>query len=381
MRVHATRRDDLALARDDVRAAADDHALGHAVHDVRVARLADARYDARLDADVGLVDARVVDDEGVGDDEVEAVGVGAPAHLPHALAQRLAAPELALVAVRRQVPLDLDPEVRGAQAHPVARRGAEHGAVRRAVHSERLDHDRSVISQTRRWLGLVREAGSLELRHDVPDAAGVHGSRGEVVPAADGAPAGDLDERDGLGVAGLEAHRRAGRDVEAAAVRERAVEGELRVRLDEVVVAAHLYGPVAAARDGEPDAPPALVERHPPVLDHHHGAGGLLGVVRRRRRGRERVRRWYGEEAAVQRPREIPVLRRDRVVHCHEVRAGRERALDLDLVQRAHDGRAHVPAAQHRRPHGHEVRHRVLAIADQFLEVIGDEGLDATHAD
>ena len=48
----------------------------HAGHHVRVAGLADAGDAAVLDADVGLVDAGPVDDQRVGDDAVERLGVG-----------------------------------------------------------------------------------------------------------------------------------------------------------------------------------------------------------------------------------------------------------------------------------------------------------------
>ncbi len=221
----------------------------------------------------------------------------------------------------------------------------------------------------------MREPRLLQSRDDLVGAAQIHRPGREVVAAADGAAAADLHERHGLGVAGLEAHRRAGGDVEAAAVRQLAVERELGVRLNEVVVAADLDGAVPLARDLESDAAAALVESHAP-LDDDHGTGGVGGIVCRGRGRREDVGRRRGQEAAVQRLGEVPVLRRDGIVHRHQVRADGERALDLDLVQRAHDGRQHVAASQHRRADGHEVRHRVPAIADQLLQIIGDEGLE-----
>lgn len=228
----------------------------------------------------------------------------------------------------------------------------------------------------------MREPSLLEPRDDLVCAGGVDGTGGEVVPAAHDAAPRDLDERDGLGIAGLEAHRRAGRDVEAAAVRELAVEGELGVRLDEVVVAAHLDRAIPSARDRELDAAASRVERHALALHHEHRPRGTRGVVGGGRVRREGGGGGQGQEAAVEGLGEVPVGGGDGVVHGHEVRAGGERALDHDLVQRAHDGREHVAAAQHRGPDGHEVRHRVLAIADELLQVVGDEGLDrwAGHA-
>ncbi len=61
-----------------------------------------------LEADVGLVDAGVVDDQRVGDDGIDgAVGAG-DLGLAHAVADHLAAAELHLLAVGGEVPLHLD---------------------------------------------------------------------------------------------------------------------------------------------------------------------------------------------------------------------------------------------------------------------------------
>src|SRR5207245_456813 len=59
VRVEPAGGDDLALARDDLGAGADDHARGDAGHDVGVARLADADDAALADADVRLHDPPV----------------------------------------------------------------------------------------------------------------------------------------------------------------------------------------------------------------------------------------------------------------------------------------------------------------------------------
>src|SRR5205823_14267579 len=78
-----------------------------------------------LDPDVRLEDPRPVYDQGVGDDAVECVHVGGARHLPHAVAQDLAAAELALVAVGGLVPLDAGDEVAVPEAHAVAGGGTE----------------------------------------------------------------------------------------------------------------------------------------------------------------------------------------------------------------------------------------------------------------
>jgi hypothetical protein len=72
-----------------------------------------------LDGDVGLDDAPVVEDQGVGDDRVRRVGAGGLG-LSHAVADHLAAAELDLLAVDRVVLLDLDEQLRIGQAHAVA---------------------------------------------------------------------------------------------------------------------------------------------------------------------------------------------------------------------------------------------------------------------
>src|SRR5690606_21316327 len=91
------------------------------------------------DADVGLDDAPVVEDQRVRDHDVDGFRRRALA-LAHAVAYDLAAAELDLVAVDRRITLDLDDERRVAQADAVARRRAEHvgiGAARDAAHESR----------------------------------------------------------------------------------------------------------------------------------------------------------------------------------------------------------------------------------------------------
>jgi hypothetical protein len=93
--------------------------------DVRVAGLADAGDAPVLDPDVALDHAPVVEHERVGDDRVDGLARGA-LRLAHPVADHLAAAELDLLAVGREVALDLDPQFRVGEAQPVARRRAEH---------------------------------------------------------------------------------------------------------------------------------------------------------------------------------------------------------------------------------------------------------------
>jgi hypothetical protein len=97
--VDAAGGDDHALAGNDLGARADDDV--HARLHIGVAGLADGRDAAALDADVGLDDAPVVDDQRIGDHAVGARGAGAvdALALAHAVADGLAAAELDLFAV------------------------------------------------------------------------------------------------------------------------------------------------------------------------------------------------------------------------------------------------------------------------------------------
>src|SRR5207302_218402 len=97
---------DHALARDDLGAGADRNR--HRGLDVGIARLADLPDAPSLDADIGLDDAPVVDDQRVGHHGVGDLFRGALA-LAHPVADHLAATELHLLAVRGEILFDLDP--------------------------------------------------------------------------------------------------------------------------------------------------------------------------------------------------------------------------------------------------------------------------------
>ena len=81
VQVEAAGGEDLALARDHLRARPDDDVDVRL--DVRVAGLADPRDAPALQADIGLHDAPVIEDQRVGDDRVDgALGVRRPATAP-----------------------------------------------------------------------------------------------------------------------------------------------------------------------------------------------------------------------------------------------------------------------------------------------------------
>ena len=126
MRVDAAGRENLALAGDDIGAGADgDRDAGL---DVGIAGLADRGNAAVLDADVGLHDPPVVEDDRIGDDDIGDFG-GEALSLPHAVADDLAAAKRHFLAVDRVVLLDLDDERRVGEPDAVALGRAVEGGV------------------------------------------------------------------------------------------------------------------------------------------------------------------------------------------------------------------------------------------------------------
>ncbi len=128
--VEAAGGEDLAFARDHFGSRADDD--GDARLDVRIAGLADRGDETVLQANVGLHDPPMVEDDGVGDDGVDRAARVGRLRLPHAVADHLAAAELHLFAISGEILLDLDDELRVGEADAVAGRGAEHFRVMRA---------------------------------------------------------------------------------------------------------------------------------------------------------------------------------------------------------------------------------------------------------
>ena len=113
VRVDAARGDDLAFARDYFGARSHDHAGRYAVHYVRIAGFADSDDAIAANADVGFGDAGVVDDDRVGDDQIErAVSEHGGGRLAHAVAQAFAAAEFGFVAGRGEIFFNFDEESR-----------------------------------------------------------------------------------------------------------------------------------------------------------------------------------------------------------------------------------------------------------------------------
>ena len=125
--VDRARRDDQVLACHDLGGGAHHQLRIDPGHDVGIACLPDL-HDAPIpDPDVGLDDSPVIDDQRVGDDEIErARGSFAqrPARLAHAVADHLPAAKGDLIAGDREIFLDLDDQFGVGQPHAVTGRGA-----------------------------------------------------------------------------------------------------------------------------------------------------------------------------------------------------------------------------------------------------------------
>ena len=113
--------------------------------------MADADDAAVLHADIRFDDTEDgIEDEGVGDDEVERLGVGGGGRLAHAVADDLAAAELDLVAVAAalgdEVALDLDEQIGVGKPHLITDGGTEHLGVLAAGKFEAHERERDFFT-------------------------------------------------------------------------------------------------------------------------------------------------------------------------------------------------------------------------------------------
>ncbi len=126
--VEAARGQDLAFAGDGLRAGADDDGRRRAGYPGLPA-LPIAGDPAVLEADIGLDDAPVVDDQRIGDHGVDGAFGPRRLALAHAVADDLAAAELHLLAIDGEILLHLDEEVGIGKPHLVARGRAVHVGI------------------------------------------------------------------------------------------------------------------------------------------------------------------------------------------------------------------------------------------------------------
>src|SRR5262249_26091647 len=147
------------------------------------------------DADIGLHDAPVINNERIRDHGVHGAASARRLPLPHAVADHLPAAELHLLAIGGEILLDLYDKLRIRQPHFVAGCRAEH--IR--------------IGATRNLIGHRR---SSKLTH--------YG----LAEAINRARAGDLHQSHGAALARLETHGRPSWNIEAEAARRLALEAK-----------------------------------------------------------------------------------------------------------------------------------------------------------
>ena len=145
--VDAARCQDETLAGDGFRGRAHDHARRYTGHHVGVAGFADTGNASVLHADVCFVDARPVDDERVGDHEIQCAIFADARRLAHAIAQHFAAAELAFLSVDGVIALDLRDKVGIRQPNTIASRGAVDVGVMPVRH--RVAHARAPCARCR----------------------------------------------------------------------------------------------------------------------------------------------------------------------------------------------------------------------------------------
>jgi hypothetical protein len=73
--IDSTCRNDHLLSRNDLGTGPNNHSIRHSVHHIRVSPLSDPNDDSILDADIRLVNSRPVDDECIGDYQIQDFGV------------------------------------------------------------------------------------------------------------------------------------------------------------------------------------------------------------------------------------------------------------------------------------------------------------------
>ena len=146
VRVDCSSGDDEFLSSDNFCRRAHDEVFVHTSHHVWVSRLADTADDTVLDSDIRLVDSRPVDNEGICDEEVNALRRWPIGRLSHPLSNHLAyqtfraftatmlleltSTKLAFISVYRLVSFDFDPQLGISKANKVTSGRPEHGSIR-----------------------------------------------------------------------------------------------------------------------------------------------------------------------------------------------------------------------------------------------------------
>jgi hypothetical protein len=129
VRVHAARGDYEPFCSDRLCVHTADHSWSNSLHNIGIARLSNARDATIFNPDIRLVDASMIDDQGIGDHSVELFTSWNARRLAHAFSQHLPASELALISVDSEVFLHSDVQLGISEADYVACGRAEHVRV------------------------------------------------------------------------------------------------------------------------------------------------------------------------------------------------------------------------------------------------------------
>jgi hypothetical protein len=154
--------ENFSFAGDDLGAGADDD--GDARLNVGIARFADGRDIAVLDADVGFDDAPVIQNQRIGDHSVDGALLIRDLRLAHAVADHLAAAELHLLAIDGEILFDLDDEIGVGQPHAIADGRPEHVGVSGTFHGKWHDVIPEINNRIFRTLATCGKARSLLVR-------------------------------------------------------------------------------------------------------------------------------------------------------------------------------------------------------------------------
>ena len=140
--VDPARSEDTPLARNGFGRGADDNI--HAGLGIRVARLTDRMNTSVFQANVSLINPRMVHDQRVGDNGVDSTLIAGALGLAHPIADHLTAAEFDLFAIDGVIVFDLNNQVRISKPHTVPDSGAKHISIGRT--RDFCRHQRSPIT-------------------------------------------------------------------------------------------------------------------------------------------------------------------------------------------------------------------------------------------
>lgn len=361
---------DLLLSSNNIGVGADDHVRINTIHNIRVASFADTYDNAILDTDISLIDTSVVNDQSVGENQVQAVDIRTSRGLTHAITNTFSATKGTLITILSKVFLDLDPQISSTQTDKVAGGGTKHGNVGFTLESEHFK-----VSRITSWLWCVMETTLLQfLNKTFGNPSIVEGTSCKTIATFDDLVTTNLDEVDGLSVTRLETDGSSSSNVQSVSKGSDTIEVQQRVCFDKVVVRSNLLaltlarsssvttnmyldGTVSLADNLQLYPLSILVQDNLAVLEWDDCTGLLLMGVFRGIGMREDIFIGYGQEAAIQGLLKVAVIGADRVMDGDQVGARGEGSFYLQLCQGIDDGRQNMSTAEDGLAQGHEICH------------------------